>query len=103
MTTHRAELRARYPVILERASLSYGPGWAGLMEALCERLQFHADHNTMPPVEITQPKEKWGELTNDDWDVIAGKRDQLAGRIQERYGRTKEEAEKEVDEWLNNQ
>ena len=48
-------------------------------------------------------KEKWGELTNDDWDVIAGKRDQLAGRIQERYGRTKEEAEKEVDEWFNNQ
>ena len=62
MTTHRAELRARYPVILERASLSYGPGWAGLMEALCERLQFHADHNTMPPVQITQAKEKWGEL-----------------------------------------
>ena len=63
MTTHRAELRARYPVILERASLSYGPGWAGLMEALCERLQFHSDHNTMPPVEITQAKEKWGELS----------------------------------------
>ena len=62
MTTHRAELRARYPAILERASLSYGPGWAGLMEALCERLQFHADHNTMPPVQITQAKEKWGEL-----------------------------------------
>ena len=63
MTTHRAELRARYPAILERASLSYGPGWAGLMETLCERLQFHANHNTMPPVEITQAKEKWGELT----------------------------------------
>ncbi|MDO4706154.1 MAG: hypothetical protein Q4A98_08125, partial [Comamonadaceae bacterium] len=50
MTTHRAELRARYPAILEHASLNYGPGWAGLMEALCERLQFHADHNRMPPV-----------------------------------------------------
>ena len=61
--THRAELRARYPAILERASLSYGPGWAGLMEALCERLQFHADHNAMPPVQITQAKEKWGELS----------------------------------------
>ena len=33
------------------------------METLCERLQFHADHNTMPPVEITQAKEKWGELS----------------------------------------
>lgn len=46
-------------------------------------------------------KEKWGELTNDDLDVIEGKRDQLAGKIQERYGRSKEEAEKEVDDWLN--
>ena len=62
MTAHRAELRARYPAILAHASLSYGPGWAGIMETLCERLQFHADHNTMPPVEITQAKEKWGEL-----------------------------------------
>ena len=35
-------------------------------------------------------KEKWGELTNDDWDVVAGQRDQLVGRIQERYGRSKE-------------
>ena len=57
MTVHRAELRARYPAILESASLSYGPGWAGLMEALCERLQFHTDNNTMPPVQITQAKE----------------------------------------------
>ena len=58
----RAELRTRYPAILGHASLSYGDGWAGIMETLCERLQFHADHNTMPPVEITQAKEKWGEL-----------------------------------------
>ena len=48
-------------------------------------------------------KEKWGDLTNDDWAVVNGERDQLAGRIQERYGRTKEEAEKEVDEWLKGQ
>ena len=48
-------------------------------------------------------KEKWGDLTNDDWAVVQCKRDQLAGRIQERYGRTKEEAEKEVDEWLKGQ
>ena len=46
-------------------------------------------------------KEKWGELTNDDLDIIEGKRDQLAGKIQERYGRTKDEAEKEIDDWLN--
>jgi uncharacterized protein YjbJ (UPF0337 family) len=45
-------------------------------------------------------KERWGKLTDDDLDVIAGQRDQLAGRIQERYGIAKEEARKEVDEWM---
>jgi hypothetical protein len=59
---YRAELRARYPAILEHASLSYGPGWAGLLEVLCERLQHYADHG-MLPVQITQAKEKWGELS----------------------------------------
>ena len=60
--TPRQQLRARYPAMLERASLSYGPGWAGLMEVLCERLQFHADSNAMQPVQVTQAKEKFGEL-----------------------------------------
>jgi uncharacterized protein YjbJ (UPF0337 family) len=41
-------------------------------------------------------KEKWGKLTDDDLDVISGKSDQLAGRIQERYGVAKEEAERQV-------
>jgi uncharacterized protein YjbJ (UPF0337 family) len=44
-------------------------------------------------------KEKWGKLTDDDLDVIAGKRDQLIGRMQERYGITKEAAEKEIKDW----
>jgi uncharacterized protein YjbJ (UPF0337 family) len=44
-------------------------------------------------------KEKWGRLTNDDLEVIRGKRDQLVGRLQERYGYAKEEAEREVDDW----
>ena len=44
-------------------------------------------------------KEQWGKLTNDDLDVIAGKRDQLVGRIQERYGIAKDEAEKQVKTW----
>jgi uncharacterized protein YjbJ (UPF0337 family) len=38
-------------------------------------------------------KEQWGKLTDDDLDVIAGKRDQLLGRIQERHGVAKHEAE----------
>jgi uncharacterized protein YjbJ (UPF0337 family) len=45
-------------------------------------------------------KEKWGKLTNDDLDVIAGKRDKLVGMLQERYGIAKEEAERESDEWI---
>ena len=44
-------------------------------------------------------KEKWGKLTDDDFTVIEGKRDQLVGKIQERYGYEKDRAEKEVKEW----
>ena len=44
-------------------------------------------------------KEKWGQLTDDDLTMIAGKRDQLVGRVQERYGIAKEEAEREVRDW----
>jgi uncharacterized protein YjbJ (UPF0337 family) len=41
-------------------------------------------------------KERWGQLTDDDLDVIAGKREQLLGRIQQRHGIAKEEAERQV-------
>jgi len=41
-------------------------------------------------------KEKWGELTDDEFDVIAGQRDKLIGVIQERYGYSKDQAEAEV-------
>lgn len=44
-------------------------------------------------------KENWGRLTDDDLTLIEGKRDQLVGRIQERYGIEKEAAEREVDEF----
>jgi uncharacterized protein YjbJ (UPF0337 family) len=44
-------------------------------------------------------KEKWGKLTDDDLNVIAGKKDQLIGKLQERYGIAKEEAEKEINSW----
>ena len=47
-------------------------------------------------------QEQWGKLTNDDLDVIAGKRDQLAGKIQARYGVAKDEAEKQIDTWQSN-
>jgi uncharacterized protein YjbJ (UPF0337 family) len=44
-------------------------------------------------------KEKWGKLTDDDLTVIHGKKDQLVGKIQERYGIAREAAEKQVDEF----
>ena len=44
-------------------------------------------------------QQQWGKLTNDDLDVVEGKREELVGRIQERYGITKEEAEKQVSDF----
>lgn len=41
-------------------------------------------------------KEQWGKLTNDDLDVIAGKRDQLIGTLQVRYGKAQDEIERQV-------
>jgi uncharacterized protein YjbJ (UPF0337 family) len=45
-------------------------------------------------------REKWGKLTDDDLEVIAGKRDQFIGKLQERYGISKEEAERQADDWI---
>lgn len=45
-------------------------------------------------------REKWGELTDDELDQIAGKRDKLAGVLQERYGYTQLEAERQIDDFL---
>ncbi|MEX0726998.1 MAG: CsbD family protein [Planctomycetaceae bacterium] len=42
---------------------------------------------------------KWGKLTDDDFDVINGQREKLVGKVQERYGVAKEEAEKEVNDF----
>ena len=44
-------------------------------------------------------KQQWGKLTDDQLDVIAGQREQMAGKIQELYGITKHEAEKQVADW----
>jgi uncharacterized protein YjbJ (UPF0337 family) len=44
-------------------------------------------------------KEKWGKLTDEDLTTIAGKRDQLAGLLQQRYGYAKDQVEKELDEF----
>lgn len=44
-------------------------------------------------------REQWGKITDDELDVVAGKRDQLLGLIQKRYGVAKEEAERQVDDF----
>jgi uncharacterized protein YjbJ (UPF0337 family) len=48
-------------------------------------------------------KEKWGKLTDDDLDVINGRREQLEGKIQERYGFAKDQVRTDVDTWYNSQ
>jgi uncharacterized protein YjbJ (UPF0337 family) len=47
-------------------------------------------------------REKWGKLTDDDIHVVAGRREQLIGKIQERYGVAKEEATRQVDSFVKN-
>jgi uncharacterized protein YjbJ (UPF0337 family) len=44
-------------------------------------------------------KQQWGKLTDDDLTRISGKKDELVGRIQERYGITREEAQRQADLW----
>lgn len=60
-----------------------------------KRARWEADWNHMRG----KIKEQWGRLTNDDLDRIDGKVDELIGRIQNRYGLAREEAERSVREW----
>lgn len=46
-------------------------------------------------------RERWGKLTDDDLVVIDGKREQLVGKIQERYGIIQDQAERQVADWMN--
>lgn len=45
-------------------------------------------------------KQHWADLTDDDVESAEGKRDELVGKIQQKYGKAKDEAEKMVDEWV---
>jgi uncharacterized protein YjbJ (UPF0337 family) len=44
-------------------------------------------------------REQWGDLTDDDLDRVKGQREQLVGRIQQRYGKARDEAERELAAW----
>jgi uncharacterized protein YjbJ (UPF0337 family) len=46
-------------------------------------------------------REKFGKLTDDDITVIAGKKDQFIGKLQERYGMARAQAERELDTWMH--
>lgn len=50
-----------------------------------------------------ESKKKWAKLTDDDLKAIDGNKDKLIGKIQERYGKTKDEAEKEVNNWQSDE
>jgi uncharacterized protein YjbJ (UPF0337 family) len=45
-------------------------------------------------------QQKWGKLTDSDLEFVKGKRLELAGRLQQRYGYAKDQADKEIDTWL---
>ena len=45
-------------------------------------------------------REQYGKLTDDDLEMIAGNRDKFVGKLQERYGLAKEEAQRRADEWV---
>jgi len=48
-------------------------------------------------------REKFGKLTDDDLQIIGGKKDQFLGKLQERYGISREQAQKDLDNWLQGQ
>jgi uncharacterized protein YjbJ (UPF0337 family) len=48
---------------------------------------------------VGKAKAQWGKLTDDDLEVVAGRREQLAGKIQERYGIAKDDVERQIADW----
>lgn len=46
-------------------------------------------------------KARWAKLTDDDLAIVEGRREQLAGHLQKRYGIAPDEADKEIEDWLN--
>jgi uncharacterized protein YjbJ (UPF0337 family) len=49
---------------------------------------------------VGKARAEWGKLTDDDFNIVAGRREQLAGKIQERYGVAKEDADRQISEWI---
>lgn len=79
----------------------------------CRMLRLRTDNSRMEPMDWNRiegnwthwrgrVRERWGKLTDDHLDVIAGRRDQLAGRIQQLYGLREDEAERQLRNWERN-
>ena len=48
-----------------------------------------------------EARKQWGKLTDDDWEQIGGEKDKLFGKLQERYGWTKDQADKEAEQYFD--
>lgn len=48
-----------------------------------------------------QVQAKWGDITDDEWHRTEGRREQLVGLVQQKYGHSKEAAEREIDDWVS--
>ena len=48
-----------------------------------------------------EARKQWGKLTDSDWEQVAGEKDKLLGKLQERYGWSREEAERSADEYFS--
>ena len=48
-----------------------------------------------------EARKQWGKLTDSDWEQVAGEKDKLLGKLQERYGWSREDAERNADEYFS--
>lgn len=49
-----------------------------------------------------EARKQWGKITDNEWDELGGHKDKFLGKLQERYGWSKDEAERRADEYFNN-
>jgi uncharacterized protein YjbJ (UPF0337 family) len=101
----------RLSILARPSSASYeaaAPGTSPALPAFSLHLIFIKGENAMNWDRVEgnwkeikgKVHQQWGKLTNDDLEVIHGKRIELTGRLQQRYGIAKDEAERQIDDWL---
>ena len=70
----------------------------GLRSALCKCMNWDQIEGKWKQMKGSA-KQQWAKLTDDDLTYISGKKDELIGRVQERYGISREEAQRQADAW----